>query len=474
MTVLLKNLKNIYKIEQTFKKVCFFVEKTYIIWYTIRRIGEEEMAKILDMDKKYQIILIVLLLCFVLVVGGAVFTSVFLGNQASSNEDVAYATTDGGLAINYVNGKELDFSSKDKKEYGITITNTTSDKVYYSINLDLKSFSNNFTIMVVDEEDNIVNEVNIDKKFNGKLLSLYSVGANETVRYSLVFKFKNRTSINGELSVINDTISSEVFVDTLLDNLEIKSAQSMVGGAISDTDEGLISTVDTRGTAYYFRGNVKNNYVKIGDYLFRIVRINGDNSIRLVSEDTIGNYAFNTNPLDWTVGVGALANYGVSTLNNELTLWMNTELVDYSNYFVDGDYCIDTDFSYVINESYYNRAYERIYVDGAPMLSCDNKYTGKIGLLSVDEVVYAGAFKNNINKKYYLYNENIEDGYLTLTGLFWNNNMTMINVNSNGSLGDGITVNEKYGIRPVINISAGAKVRGDGTKDNPYVIVDSL
>jgi hypothetical protein len=108
------------------------------------------------------------------------------------------------------------------------------------------------------------------------------------------------------------------------------------------------------------------------------------------------------------------------------------------------------------------------------MLSCDNKFTGKIGLLSVDEVVYAGAFKNNINKKYYLYNENLEDSYLTLTGLFWNNNMTMINVNSNGSLGDGITINEKVAIRPVINISAGAKVNGDGTKNNPYVIVDSL
>ena len=110
---------------------------------------------------------------------------------------------------------------------------------------------------------------------------------------------------------------------------------------------------------------------------------------------------------------------------------MNEELVDYTQYITDGDYCIDSDFSYVINESYYSRAYERIYVDGAPMLSCDNKFTGKIGLLSVDEVVYAGAFKNNINKKYYLYNENLEDSYLTLTGLFWNNNMTMINVNSN-------------------------------------------
>ena len=386
------------------------------------------MAKILDMDKKYQIILIVLLLCFVLVVGGAVFTSVFLGKQNTSNEDVAYATTDGGLAINYVNGKDFNFTTKDKKEYGITITNTSSNKTYYSINMDLIKYNHDFTVMVVDEEDNIVNEVKVNDKFNGKLLNLFYINGNETLRFSIVFKFKYITSLKGEFSVVNETLSSEVFVDTLINNIGINSAQSMVGGEISNIDEGLISTVDTRGTAYYFRGNVKNNYVKIGDYLFRIVRINGDNSIRLVSEDSIGNYVFNTNPIDWNVGVG----------------------------------------------SFYRIAYERIYVDGAPMLSCDNKFTGKIGLLSVDEVVYAGAFKNNINKKYYLYNENLEDSYLTLTGLFWNNNMTMINVNSNGSLGDGITINEKVAIRPVINISAGAKVNGDGTKNNPYVIVDSL
>ena len=61
-----------------------------------------------------------------------------------------------------------------------------------------------------------------------------------------------------------------------------------------------------------------------------------------------------------------------------------------------------------------------------------------------------------------------------MSGYFWNNNMTMININGNGSIGDGLTVNEKAPIRPVINISAGAKVNGEGTKDNPYVIVDSL
>ena len=62
------------------------------------------------------------------------------------------------------------------------------------------------------------------------------------------------------------------------------------------------------------------------------------------------------------------------------------------------------------NNFYYNLlgdSYQGLYTD------CSSVYTGKVGLLSVDEVVYAGAYKNNINKKYYLYNSNLEDGYLT-------------------------------------------------------------
>ena len=106
------------------------------------------MAKILDMDKKYQIILIILLVCFILVVGGAVGTSLFLDNKEDNNEDVAYVMNDGSLAINYVRGKEVSLFTKDKEEYGITITNTSNEKVYYSINLDLSSYNNDFVFLV--------------------------------------------------------------------------------------------------------------------------------------------------------------------------------------------------------------------------------------------------------------------------------------------------------------------------------------
>ena len=48
------------------------------------------------------------------------------------------------------------------------------------------------------------------------------------------------------------------------------------------SDKGLYQGTDDYGTAYYYRGNVKNNNVYFAGYYWRIVRINGDGSIRLM------------------------------------------------------------------------------------------------------------------------------------------------------------------------------------------------
>ena len=48
------------------------------------------------------------------------------------------------------------------------------------------------------------------------------------------------------------------------------------------TEALLASTEDDYGTSYYFRGAVKNNYVQFVNKCWRIVRINGDGSVKLV------------------------------------------------------------------------------------------------------------------------------------------------------------------------------------------------
>ena len=67
---------------------------------------------------------------------------------------------------------------------------------------------------------------------------------------------------------------------------------------------GLYAIEDENNTkSYYYRGEVNNNWVSFGGFYFRIVRINGDGSIRLIysgtkdnhegSRTTIGNSVFN-------------------------------------------------------------------------------------------------------------------------------------------------------------------------------------
>ena len=57
---------------------------------------------------------------------------------------------------------------------------------------------------------------------------------------------------------------------------------------VATTDEGLYKTEDDFGDSYFYRGDVKNNNVYFGGYYWKIVRTNGDNSIRLIySGETI-------------------------------------------------------------------------------------------------------------------------------------------------------------------------------------------
>ena len=51
---------------------------------------------------------------------------------------------------------------------------------------------------------------------------------------------------------------------------------------IATTDEGLYMVEDDEGESYYYRGAVKNNYVSFAGFIWRIIRRNGDGSIRLI------------------------------------------------------------------------------------------------------------------------------------------------------------------------------------------------
>lgn len=69
----------------------------------------------------------------------------------------------------------------------------------------------------------------------------------------------------------------------------------------------MASTADDYGTSYYFRGAVENNYVEFAGMCWRIVRVTGDSSIKLVLYNN--NQEGETNPCSINSTTGPFARY---------------------------------------------------------------------------------------------------------------------------------------------------------------------
>ena len=52
---------------------------------------------------------------------------------------------------------------------------------------------------------------------------------------------------------------------------------------------GMYASSDDDGTSYYYRGAVAGNYVKMADKFWRIIRVNGDGTLRLIYDGTSGH-----------------------------------------------------------------------------------------------------------------------------------------------------------------------------------------
>ena len=93
----------------------------------------------------------------------------------------------------------------------------------------------------------------------------------------------------------------ESTVDTAKTNIKSKGTPDF--SKTATTDEGLFMAEDDEGESYYYRGAVKNNYVSFAGFTWRIIRRNGDGSIRMIysgkstsdtgEATTIGNSQFN-------------------------------------------------------------------------------------------------------------------------------------------------------------------------------------
>ena len=160
--------------------------------------------------------------------------------------------------------------------------------------------------------------------------------------------------------------------------------------------------------------------------------------------------------------------------------WYNNNLKSYEEKIADGKFCNDRNVqsgqSWLSTSSntYYYAPSARTYTNYAPTLCCTvlDTYILKVGLIISDEVMYAGG-KNVDNDSYYLYNG---QNYWTMTPHSWlvgtvASWVWAFYVHSTGYF-NAYGVDNKFGVRPVINLRSDIKISGNGTKDNPYVVLN--
>lgn len=78
-------------------------------------------------------------------------------------------------------------------------------------------------------------------------------------------------------------IDNENYKITLADKITYKVASTL------KSEQGLYRTEDDYGTSYFYRGDVKNNNVYFAGYYWKIIRMNGDGSIRMIYNGTTPN-----------------------------------------------------------------------------------------------------------------------------------------------------------------------------------------
>ena len=218
----------------------------------------------------------------------------------------------------------------------------------------------------------------------------------------------------------------------------------------------------------------------------------------------------------WTASTSyanAHANINKSTILKYLESWYDDNIARYDSYIADTIWCNDksvvtdttfnpysftlgTNYGYELNTNYYGTTKRimdnsRYFFAGSPSLICPNddlggklsKYTvsdttngngaldKKIGLLTADEVVYAGG--GNLNYSYYLLKNTENWFWWVLSPIVFDGDRARVwgVYGSSGYLYRGLVNVNYFGVRPSLSLNSTVPIAsGKGTRNSPYKV----
>ena len=172
----------------------------------------------------------------------------------------------------------------------------------------------------------------------------YTCGNTSTSCDTMYLLTKATSSINQTTQQVTYNLTKYNYTATIL--------------SYDNSESGLYSTADDEGTSYYYRGIVGGNYVKFANKYWRIIRINGDNSVRLIYDGTTP-HANGESSLDRQVTTSAFNSkwndnayvgymYG-DTSTNEVKEWTYT--FNYSGLSATAKYYFGTEYTFDKNNN---------------------------------------------------------------------------------------------------------------------------
>ena len=395
---------------------------------------------------KSMLFFIIVLIVAVVVIG----VGYFFWTEITSSTNVV---VDGSITINYLEGNKFKF--KDNAKISFSVTNNSSESLFYYVQMTDAYGDATYTI-TSDTGLEISRSLNSEIIFNQ-----LSIEGNATHKWEIIFTNNSDKKYSGVLKVGTKLNESNTFSEVILSDNKVTDTSISNMGEEAKLDEGLISSKDDLGESYYFRGNVLNNNVEFANLNWKIVKINGDGSVKLVLSTLTGDLSkYYEEEYEFTK----------STIYDYLNKWFDNNLKYYSDFIVYNKYCNDLLYE---QDGKTFAAYNRINTNKIPNFICLGTMENlKIGLLTADEVMMAGAgFKENSD--YYLNISDNDTYYWTMTSAVYKSSVYYPYIVSNkGALAHNVQGNLLRGVRPVINIIRNARVTGNGMIENPYKIVE--
>ena len=445
---------------------------------------------------------VMLILATVVLVGTLAVTTSFAVFEETKSNATDQKMTIGNLDVTYTGGSAISITDINPMTDSTALSKTNNIYTFTIKNTGTVPY--NFKVKVINNPSytsNLLPHQYIRYSLNNGTASTLGSGqadyeltsgvieAGATNTYNLRLWVADASKYNLPNSVLGQEIHLKIsvegkagsgwlpsnFKDRILALNEVKTPITTPGAAVSTADEALLASAeDNNGTSYYFRGAVKNNYVQFANKCWRIVRVGGDGSVKLIlhNDNTTGaanpcdaannsasaafarysdetyKSAFNTNYNDnayvgfkyGTVGASTYdathANTNKSTILTNLEAWYEkNNLKNYEKVIADTVWCNDktkvTDttynpwnlsnvngLGYAKNVTYYGATQRLISTSGSaggtgPSLKCNgelSKINSKVGLITADELALAGYAFNIGNTTTYL-QENATDTY---------------------------------------------------------------